>query len=324
MNHRVPAAPPVDLDGQVLGRAGRERVERIRARQVRPAEHDFLLLHRHRSTEHPDLGAGARRVGWAPAEPHRHPGGAREVLEHRGGPVQAVDDHVQRPIPVQVRGRHTVRDGILAGKPPLGAGIAECEVPVVAEGHVLRGQLREQRELATPLEPRERRPNALPRIRVHHVPQVARGRQDVFVPVQVNVEEQGVPRPVGCLDPCVAGDLRERPVPSVPQQRVALPLGAVVDLSDQFGQRRVGGDLGLAAWPATQHVDHQDIHVAVSIHVREIDRHRGIAGVADREARHGTKRPRAVVEPEHVRVLEVVAHVQIGRAIAVDVGELGR
>ena len=97
----------------------------------------------------------------------------------------------------------------------------------------------------------------------------------------------------------------------------------VVDAADQLGQRRVSGNLALAAGTEPQHVADQNVYVAVAIHVGEIDRHRRVTGVADREARHGAEGPRAVVQPEHVGILEVVAHVQIRRAVPIDVGELG-
>ena len=152
---------------------------------------------------------------------------------------------------------------------------------------------------------------------------MAGGGEDILVPVQVHVEEQHVPRPIGGLDPGVAADLRERAVAAVSEQGVALPLRTVVDAADQLGQRRVSGDLALTPGPEPQHVADQNVDVAIAIHVGKVDRHRRVAGVADREARHGAEGPRAVVQPEHVGILEVVAHVQIRRAVPIDVGELG-
>ncbi len=153
---------------------------------------------------------------------------------------------------------------------------------------------------------------------------MAGGGEDVLVTVQVHVQEQHVPRPVGGLDSRIGRDLLEGPVAAVPEQRVALPLGAIVDPRGEFGQGRVRGDLRLAARPPAQHVHNQDIDVAVAVHVGEVDRHGGVAGTADGETGHGMESPGPVVQPKQIGILEVIADVEVRRAIAVHVGELGR
>src|SRR5207247_9331400 len=62
---------------------------------------------------------------------------------------------------------------------------------------------------ALPICPGERRPDPLPRIRVHYVPQMTGGGEHVLVAVQVHVQEQHVPRPGRGLDACVGRDLLE-------------------------------------------------------------------------------------------------------------------
>ena len=170
---RTPA--PIDFDRQVLRRAGGERVQGVGSREVAATEHDLFLLYRDRASEHADLGACPGGVRRAPPQPHGHARGARQVPKHGGRRAQAVDDHVQCAVAVQVRRRHAVGDRILGGKAPPRAGVREREVAVIAKGDVLGGELGKQRQLAPPVERRKRRSHALPRVRVHHVPQMAGG-----------------------------------------------------------------------------------------------------------------------------------------------------
>src|SRR5207247_9248444 len=87
--------------------------------------------------------------------------------------------------------------------------IRERQVAVVVEGDAPEGQLREEGKLPPPGSPGERRPDPLPRIRVHYVPQMTGGGEHVLVAVQVHVQEQHVPRPGRGLDACVGRDLLE-------------------------------------------------------------------------------------------------------------------
>src|SRR5438034_7914473 len=75
----MPAAPPVNLDGEVLGRAGGERVQRVGPREIRSPEHDLFLLHRYRAAEHANLRAGTRGVRCRAAQPYGH---TRRSEEH--------------------------------------------------------------------------------------------------------------------------------------------------------------------------------------------------------------------------------------------------
>src|SRR5207245_8631321 len=85
-DHLLCAAPPPHLDRQLTRLSGGEAVERIRAREVRAAEHDLLLLHRHGAPQDADLRPGARGVGPLAPEPHGDARRARLVPEHgRGG-----------------------------------------------------------------------------------------------------------------------------------------------------------------------------------------------------------------------------------------------
>ena len=90
-----------------------------------------------------------------------------------------------------------------------------------------------------------------------------------------------------------------------------------------FGQRRVRRDLRLQAVRIVgQHVDVEQVGNAVAVDVGDVEAHRRIAHLTLRRPIGETEVAVAVVEPELVEVLEIVADVEIGHAVAVQVDEL--
>src|SRR5256885_17262460 len=63
--------------------------------------------------------------------------------------------------------------------------------------------------------------------------------------------------------------------------------------------------------------------MTVAIHVREVDGHAGVAGFTDGERGREPEISVSVVEPELIGVLEIVADIEVGRAVAVHVVESG-
>jgi hypothetical protein len=68
-----------------------------------------------------------------------------------------------------------------------------------------------------------------------------------------------------------------------------------------------------------QHVDHEKINIPVAIDVRKIDAHGKSARVPDGQVRSGAKVSATIVDPDAIRRKKVVAHINIRRAVAVDV-----
>ncbi len=73
-----------------------------------------------------------------------------------------------------------------------------------------------------------------------------------------------------------------------------------------------------------QHIHHKKVVEAVAIDVREIDAHRGKAHLSNRQRRHGVESPLSIIDPEAIRRLEIVAHVNVRRSVAVDIAEHDR
>ena len=180
----------------------------------------------------------------------------------------------------------------------------------------------EERLLAIVRNGRRGAADALDDVRVADVPSVAVEYDEILVAVEVHVEECRAPGPLAGVDAREGGDVRPRAVATRELQHVAHPLLLVRLETDRLRHRSIGGDLALPIRERrTHHVGREQIHVTVAIDVAEVHRHACVARLAHRERRNETEIPLAVVEPELIGILEVVADVEIGRAVAVHVVE---
>ena len=75
---------------------------------------------------------------------------------------------------------------------------------------------------------------------------------------------------------------------------------------------------------AAEHIDDEEVNVAVAIDVREIDPHRKGARVAQCKTRQSAEFPPAVIDPDAVRREQVVADINVRRTVAVEVVKLRR
>ena len=152
---------------------------------------------------------------------------------------------------------------------------------------------------------------------------MAVGDEQVVVSVQVDIEEHRLPRPVARLDPGVAADLGEGAVAAIPKQRVARHQQAVGQAARHGGARIVWAGLRQArGGVAAEHLHHEKVGVAVAVDVGEVRPHRGVRHRAHRLRAGLAEFAGAVVEPEPVRRLEIVADVNVSEAVGVDVTHL--
>ena len=100
---------------------------------------------------------------------------------------------------------------------------------------------------------------------------------------------------------------------------------AVLDRADRGSHGYLRELLALAQPQiAAEHIDHEKVQAPVTIDVGKIHPHGAGAHVAQGQARREPETAFAVVEPKAVRGPEIVAHVEIGKAIIVEVPESGR
>ena len=205
---------------------------------------------------------------------------------------------------------------------PALAGILKSEVAAVPERDVRQRQRRELEQHASPVD--EANPAAEPvlRVAVHHIPDMPGADENVLPPVEVHVEKRGGPRPTRATHTGKARDLGERAVPPVQLQCVALHLWPVVPDARPRRDRGVGRDLRLEATRIqAQHVDLEQVGIPVAVYVADGDRHAGVARRPQRIPGREAKPAVSVVQPQLIRILEVVRHVQVRRAVPIEVGE---
>ena len=152
---------------------------------------------------------------------------------------------------------------------------------------------------------------------------MAGSQEQIFVAVEIYVEEGAAPGPLRGIDAGGLGYLGEGAVAPVEEERVLHLLRPVVDVPDAGKNRRLHPRLlrlATAVIPA-EHVGLENVHVAVAIDVRDRQGHGRLAGFAQAQARRGPETSPAVAEPEGIRTLEVVADKEVGGAVAVDILE---
>ena len=72
---------------------------------------------------------------------------------------------------------------------------------------------------------------------------------------------------------------------------------------------------------AAQHVENEKVIETIAVQIREIHPHGKRARVTEHPARRGAKAPAPVVQPEPVRAPEIIADIEIGRAVAIHIAE---
>ena len=157
---------------------------------------------------------------------------------------------------------------------------------------------------------------------IHHIEFEAIGEQQVFVAIEVDIEEQGGPSPVGGRQTCHPSHIRKVPA-RTPQEE-----GVSVELRPRLGEIQLSqrgtipNQLGHSkpVFPG-QHVDDKEIVVSVPVDVGEINPHGRAAGVAQLQRLPFTKLTPALIDPDAVRRGVVVADIEIGYSVPVDVAK---
>jgi len=105
-------------------------------------------------------------------------------------------------------------------------------------------------------------------------------------------------------------------------QRVSHPLLPVERKAWLLRKRRVGRELPLTRRErGAHHVGREEIDMAVTIDVGEIHRHARVARLSYRQRRRQPEIPASVIDPDLIWILEVIADVQVGRAVTIHVVE---
>ena len=159
-------------------------------------------------------------------------------------------------------------------------------------------------------------------VHVLHVQRVAGGDDEIVVAVEVNIHKYRRPRPLRCREVGVETDLGVGAVAVVKVNGVIAVLRPIVVHAKMQLRRLAVAQLCVAQdMLAAKHVDDDEIIVAIPIEVGEIDPHREVATLADGQAINFLENPVALVDPDSVGRLEVVANVEIGAAVPIHVAK---
>src|SRR5262249_16402665 len=140
----------------------------------------------------------------------------------------------------------------------------------------------------------------------------ARRDQKVFVAVEIDVEKNRRPRPVRGVDLGELRDLGEGAVAAIEKESVAAILRTIVDLASAL-RRTVADEVPVPhLMRAKEHIDNDKIIEAVAIDVGKVDAHGGEAGFTNASSGHGLKLSVAIVQPNAVGRMIIVANVKIG------------
>ena len=225
---------------------------------------------------------------------------------------------------IEVSERNPVRN-VSRLKTPRFSHLLEGQIATIAERHIGRIEARVEQNISARLLRRLLADHAhlAEHIPILHIKGVTVDYKNVFKAVQIHIEEDRLPRPLGRLDSTETGDLRVRSVTAIPEERIARDLGTVLEPSWDGNRRRHRPDLPHPARVlAAHHLDHEKIQPSVAIDVSKINSHRGETLLAHREFGEQTEAASSIVDPDAIHRLEIVAHVDVGETVLVDVTHL--
>ena len=157
-------------------------------------------------------------------------------------------------------------------------------------------------------------------IRVHRVALESVGDEHVLPPVEIDIEKHGGPGPVAGVESGELGDFGEGAVAARELQGVMRDLRARGHVQEQ---RHIGiGFIALHEPPPVlpaEHVHDKNVVIPIAIHIRDIDAHRGERCVAKGLHGRSAESSGAIPEPNAIGRGKVVADVDIGRAVAIEV-----
>ena len=157
---------------------------------------------------------------------------------------------------------------------------------------------------------------------VHHIEFKSVSDQQILVAVQIDIDENGSPRPVRGGHPGHERRLHERPIRPAEEQRVPVKLRTLLNPLAIQWVRTIPHQLRhpLPVLPR-QHIDHEEIIVPIPIDIAKINAHRGPAGMTELQLINRAKRSLPGIDPDAIRRRVVIADVQVGTSIAVDVAK---
>ena len=324
LHHAPLPTPPLHFNPHsVRRRPGREHPHCVVPGQVSSSRHHFLALHRHRPAHHSDSRPDPARVGSFPFQPYRNSRPTRVVPIDSGHAVQLVHHHVHVPIVVQIRQAHSVRHAFISKSPFLPHFLKAQPAHVPVQRLRLGTSGIHQEFLGNLiLAVRAIGLDAGIGIQILSVEEVSGGHQDVLKPIQVDIQKDRRPRPSGGFQ---ADEMRQLGVSAITATEME---GIPIELRTHACRLEITGfghdsraENHALTMSSIQHIRDEEIVVTVAIQVADIDGHREGWGGAQGHGVERSKVTRAVIDPDSIGALEIVADVKVRTAVAIEIAE---
>ena len=243
---------------------------------------------------------------------------------HLNRAIHAVDHQVQIPVLIEVAQRHAEGQALLA-ETPLGRLGLKGAITPITKGQVGRAPLGIQFHPALSLFWGEGAAWVLHPVLgvlIHQVIFKAIGNQQVFVAVEVDIQEDGAPTPItgreagteGCLDIAPSGSSEEEHVP--------IKLGPTCQAFPSNRIRRSLTQLAQAPLVAGgQEIHYQNVVMAIAVHIRHIDAHGVEARVSQCLGRGCAEMTTPIIEPKPIWRGEIVGDVKVRGSVPIEVAE---
>ncbi len=283
---------------------------------------------RHRSTGDFDPRACSAAVRARALEANRDSRRRSIIAIHQSGPIHAIDDDIQIAVVIQIGQGHALRH-LCGVESPCCRNIFKSQIAPVAVGVIGRREARHdppqlQKFLFRQCALRFDRINLPSGIGVAQTPLEAGCDEQILISVQIHIQKGGHPRPVRSLQ---TGQLRNfgiGPVAAIEVEHVAHNLLPDFKLPRRQDAPTIEHLRVTDGMVAAEHVGDKEIVQPVTVDICKINPHRGEARLSHRQAWHRAKSAVAIIEPDSVRRVRVVTHVNVRRTVAVHVAKHDR
>ena len=276
-----------------MGLAHGKHEQRIRAGHVPSSANHFLTLNGNSAVQQFDFGADSLRVGRKSFQTHGDARGRSFVSIHPRDATQIVHDKIHVTVAVKIGHGNRVVNAALIG-PPGRSDVLKFQIAQVVKRHDRHVQARIKAHMLhqffSELLARQRLPGSLDeggalsrtlarpdqrfRVSVLHVLGMAGRDQQVLIAVQVHVDKYRLPGPLRGFQAAEVGNFRITAVAPIEKKRVAHDLRPVLDFSDRQKHRSLSRQLPFPEpQVAAQHINHEEIQVAIEVNVREVHPH---------------------------------------------------
>ena len=265
------------FEGHGPGGRRRKNPQALITRKVATAAHHLLALQWHTPAQQTDSRTDAPGVWSQTTQPHRDPRRRADVFMDLSGSLQPVHHQIEVAILIQIGQGHTMPNG-RHGQSPGPRHVLEGQITAIAEHGHRRLQTRKAAQVFHGIA------RGIPTIGSTHCPQevgiedvmvIARAHDEVLEPVQIDIHEDGAPRPIRGADSGHLGDLRVSAIAATHKEGVARHLRSKrgimrrpIEGGEVIGTLALtGGRIG------REHVHHHEVIDAIPVDVGEIHTH---------------------------------------------------